>query len=337
MRQPDFSQMLRVLNKQAPVRTTLVEFFMSQNVMERLAGDSPWRRGDQFDAARAHIYGRMNAGYDYVQLGVNAFRFKSVPRAREKTSSLNDGCVITDRRSYDAYVWDSPESCGDEYITFFERELPDGMKWIPSGPGGVLENVITLVGYDNLCVLLYDDPDLVRQIVDHVGETLLAYYKMCVGSPAVGALLSNDDWGFKTQTMLAPQDMRKYIMPWHKKYVDLAHAHGKPAILHSCGFFEEVAEDVIGFVGFDGKHSFEDAILPIEQSYERYKGRLALLGGIDVDFICRSTPQQVAARCRAMVERAGRDGGWALGTGNSIPDYIPFENYKAMIDVAQEA
>ena len=59
-------------------------------------------------------------------------------------------------------------------------------------------------------------------------------------------------------------------------------------------------------------------------------------GGIDVDFVCRSTPDEIYRRSKAMLERAQDRGGYALGTGNSVPDYVPMENYFAMIRAATE-
>ena len=33
-----------------------------------------------------------------------------------------------------------------------------------------------------------------------------------------------------------------------------------------------------------------------------------------------------------MIEHAPPGGGWALGTGNSVANYIPVRNYLAMLD-----
>jgi uroporphyrinogen decarboxylase len=38
-----------------------------------------------------------------------------------------------------------------------------------------------------------------------------------------------------------------------------------------------------------------------------------------------------------MLERSASRGGYALGTGNSVPKYIPDEHYFAMISAATEA
>ncbi len=134
--------------------------------------------------------------------------------------------------------------------------------------------------------------------------------------------------------MLTPQQLRQYVFPWHKRIVEAVHCAGKPAILHSCGNFDTIIEDVICDLKYDGKHSFEDNILPVEEAYERFGARISILGGIDLDFVCRSKPEEIRKRSIEMLRRAEKRGGYALGTGNSVPEYVPAENYFAMISAA---
>lgn len=114
------------------------------------------------------------------------------------------------------------------------------------------------------------------------------------------------------------------------------HGAGKPVILHSCGNFGALYDAIIDDPGYDAKHSFEDVIEPVEAAYERLHARIAVLGGIDVDYVRRRTPQEIYGRSRAMLERTGLRGAYALGTGNSVPDYVPAEHYFAMTAVAPE-
>jgi uroporphyrinogen decarboxylase len=37
-----------------------------------------------------------------------------------------------------------------------------------------------------------------------------------------------------------------------------------------------------------------------------------------------------------MLDRTSEKGGYALGTGNSVPPYVPFENYYAILLAALE-
>ena len=61
------------------------------------------------------------------------------------------------------------------------------------------------------------------------------------------------------------------------------------------------------------------------------------MGGIDMNFLVTRTPEEVYARARAMLERAADRGNYLLGSGNSIPEYVPVENYLAMIRAALDA
>ena len=94
-------------------------------------------------------------------------------------------------------------------------------------------------------------------------------------------------------------------------------------------------DDVIA-LGIQAKHSNEDGIAAYEQWIERYGERIGLLGGIDLDILCVKTPAEVyelVLERGQMYRRLAR--GYALGSGNSIPDYVPVDGYLAMIRAAQ--
>lgn len=248
---------------------------------------------------------------------------------------MNEAPAFTDRAAERDYRWREPEEAYDSrYMKEAAACLPPGMKLIAYGPDGMLENMIRLIGFDNLCYAVADDPEWVGEISEKVGSRLVHYYKTVSADPAVGACIVNDDWGFHSQPMLSPEDMRRYIVPWHKKMVEAIHGNGKPAILHSCGRLDALMDDIIDVCRYDAKHSYEDKILPVEEAYERYHDRIAILGGIDVDFVCRRTEGEIFKRSAAMLERTRARGGYALGTGNSVPEYVPDDKYFAMIRAA---
>lgn len=337
-RKPAFENLKKVLEKRKPDRPTLFEFFLNGNLHNILADENIDYGSDSAGANRKKINAFNNAGYDYVTHSIPGFGFQNnrtgTPNA--KSISLNEGVVIFDRESFNNYEWTDAERADYSIISQFANEMPDGMKLIIHGPGGVLENVIRLVGYDNLCYMIADDNELAYKVFESVGSRFLRYYELSSPYEAVGAVISNDDWGFNTQTMLSVEDMRKFVIPWHKKIVQAIHNAGKPAILHSCGKLDSVMDDIVFDIGYDGKHSYEDKIMPIEIAYDQFSKNIALLGGIDVDFLCRSTPEEVFKRSLKMVEKSlSENGAYALGSGNSIPYYVPVENYLAMISAVR--
>lgn len=50
-----------------------------------------------------------------------------------------------------------------------------------------------------------------------------------------------------------------------------------------------------------------------------------------MDFLCRASPEQVEAKTRNLLEECAPGGGYALGTGNTVANYIPVKNFLAML------
>ena len=327
---PDFDHLLAVLRRQVPARPTLFEFYFNERIYSRVVPGPAPANPDEW--MRRFILTFHRLGYDFATILLPGFQF-SDPDIREtkETFSLNEGAVIRNRKEFDAFNWPDPGHADYDILNRLADDLPKGMKLIPYTPDGILENAVRLMGFDNLCFNLHDDPQLVEDVFEQVGSRLVQYYKNVVPFEVVGGCLANDDWGFISNTLISTDDLRRLIFPWYERIVDICHAAGKPVILHSCGYFENIIEDIIEGMRFDGRHSYEDNIMPVEEAYEKYHDRIAIIGGIDVNFICESTPAEVYARSKAMLERASGRGGFALGTGNSVPAYMPDANFFALL------
>jgi len=330
-RRPDFDNLLKVFRREAPPQPTLFEFAMNPDIYNALTAEIAYDANDPLRREKQMVDAFRLAGYDFVAMSGSPFHFP-IPRpdkGSKSSVSLNTGAPISDRGSFERYAWPNPDDCDYSVLEKIVPYLPDGMKVIVYDPYGVLETVIDLVGYETLCFMVLEDPDFAQELFDQVGERLRRYHELCASFPSVGAHFLGDDWGFNQQTTLSPEHMRRYVLPWHKKAVQTIHAAGKPAILHSCGNLAAVMDDIIDDLSYDAKHSFEDKIQPVEAAWQQYGGRIALLGGIDVDFLCRATPEAVYARSAAMLEKTNGHA-YALGSGNSIPEYVPMESYFAM-------
>ncbi len=335
---PDFTNILQVLKRTKPAKPTLFELFMHIEFATKFADQCLVRDLPESElkppAIMASAY--ANLGYDFVPIPGSKFAFKYNRYSKLETRSLNQGFVIYDDQTFEHYRWPEPGSFDYSRLEKIIPFMADGMKIIVVNTESVFGGVVRLMGYDNLCYNLYDNESLVAQLFNAVGARVLQYNRLCLEYDAVGAIVVNDDWGFKTQTMISAEHLRKYVVPWHKKIVKAIHDAGRLAIMHSCGNLTAVMDDVIDDIGYDAKHSFEDSICPIEAAYDRWGKRIALLGGIDIDFLCRRSPSEIKTRAAALLKRTAAQGGYALGSGNSIPRYIPEENFLAMINVVQE-
>lgn len=315
---PDFNQLRNVLLREGkPDYVPFYELFVNGPVTENLLGK---KMPDRISTVEFYY----RAGYDYVPV------WPGVPGKRGNLVDRREGYPVQDRAGFDAYEWPNPSQ-----VTFADFEavvkvLPAGMKMIGQ-TGGIFEMAEQLCGYETLCFFLADDRTLVADLFDRIGRLYLHIYEGMARIKDVGAVVISDDLGFKTQTLIAPDDLRKFVFPWYKKLVKIAHRCDKPCLMHSCGNLAAVMDDLIDDVGIDAKHSYEDAILPVQEAKKKYGGRIAVLGGLDVDRLCRSSPAEIAGFSDELMDECGADGGYALGSGNSIPDYVPVENYLAML------
>ena len=334
---PDFGQLLKVLHREKADRPVLFEYFTNNGLNALLAGRPGFEPATRDELFRMTIDAFHHAGYDHVTIPARFYRslkFETAFHEKKASVSQNAGTVITGRSSFESYPW--PDAGEGDYDVFdrYATMLPAGMKFITPGPGGVLENVTDLVGFERLCYMIYEDPELAAEIFDAVGNRLLRYYEICSSYESVGAVIVNDDWGFKTQTIFDPDHMRELVFPWHRKMVKAVHARGKPAILHSCGNIYGMLQEIVDDLGYDAKHSYEDVILPVEEAWQQWGDRIAILGGIDMDFLATRSPAEVADRAARLLELTGSKG-YALGSGNSIPPFIPVDNYLAMINAVK--
>jgi uroporphyrinogen decarboxylase len=335
---PNFDRLDAVFARKQPDRVPFIEIFLDEEIMVALR-EGPFSPDPaQHWRELADLYLRL--GYDYVP-GRTGFGFPyqstaatdTAPLSRGDRSWLREGDgVVQSWEDFERYQWPTPS---DEHYLLLDQAaeaLPDGMKLIPLGPGGVLENVMWLMGYGAMSYAMADDPDLVQAMFERVGEALVTVFGAMAAHEAVGAVFLGDDMGFKTQTMISPEHMRTYVFPWQRRIVEAAHAHSKPLLLHACGNLGAIMDDLIDDVGIDAKHSFEDVIMPVTEVKRRWGDRVAILGGIDVDLLARGTTEQVRAHTRAVLEACMPGGGYALGSGNSVTNYIPVENYLAMLE-----
>src|SRR5690606_15119088 len=155
---------------------------------------------------------------------------------------------------------------------------------------------------ESLFLNLCEDPDLVSAVVERVGASCLEYVRFLCQFERVGVIWGTDDLGHRTGTMVSPEWIREFILPWHRRAAALAHENGKLYFLHSCGSMHQLMDDLIEDIGIDAKHSFEDVILPVTEFFDRWGARTGTLGGIDLDFLCQADESAIRKRVRETLD-----------------------------------
>jgi uroporphyrinogen decarboxylase len=348
--EPDAGRFIDVLmgratEERVPLVEYLVDDVVRRPIVTQLLG-RPWIAPVDRPSQRSYLdsfvafWYRM--GYDFCRfeqgLGFEVRRQLAPDTAagsdKERAWLDEHEGAIQNWDDFERYAWPAIEDADFTAFEYIDAHLPEGMGLITCHAGGMFEHLSQIMSLEGLCLALYDQPELVSAVAERVGNLLIAFYHHLLDLEHVVAIFQGDDMGFRTATLVAPDALRRYVLPWHERFAALAHEHRVPYFLHSCGNVEAIMGDLIERVGIDGKHSFEDAILPVEAFQARYGDRIAVLGGVDVDILAAGTAEDVRRRTRSLIETCGPRGRYAVGSGNSIPSYVPVENYLAMVDEA---
>jgi len=356
---PDFDEFLRILNgEQEPRRVPLVELGIDREVLqiiqETYLGErwalppdisSPDQHNESYYRQLIQIYYRL--GYDFVPIW--PIWLNRPPRPTRQATDTADlsrgmrnwvdeaGALIRSRANFESFPWDKIYN-PPEIIEIAAYHLPEGMKLVVSAC--VFEDVFeTLLGTEGFFYMLTDEPQLVEDVFNQWGQLVHDFYASVIAMDAVGGIFHADDMGFKTGTMISPAELRRLLFPWLAKYARLAHAHNKPFILHSCGNLyrksPSIMDDLIDVVKIDGFHSFQDIILPIADAKARFGSRVGLLGGVDMDKLATLSEPDLRSYVRGILEACMPGGRFALGSGNTVANYVPLRNYAIMLEEAR--
>jgi uroporphyrinogen decarboxylase len=346
--QPNWEGLVNCIQRRVtPERVYNIELFLDPEVQDAIAVRFGLLDGlnsaGPFFAQQKQIRIQRFLGYDYVRQGLEGLEMPIHRAAASDTAGLarsggrsfveSKRGPITSWEEFEAYPWPDPAQASTRALEWYERSLPDDMCVVGSGGfAHFAEYLIWLMGYETLCFALHDNLPLVQAIAARLIEFNVAILARLLQFQRVKIIFGSDDMGFRSGTLLNPRDLRAHVLPGHKKMAAMSHAAGLPYLLHSCGNLRAIMPDLIDDVGIDAKHSYEDTIETVQDFKARYGSRIAVLGGIDIDFLCRASPEEVRARTRATLADCHPGGRYCLGTGNSVANYVPLDNYLAMLD-----
>jgi len=342
---PDFERLRRVImREEEPDRIALFDIQIDPEIMAAIMGGPiPAMLDTDPEQIRKKLLKDIELmhrlGYDFVTVWnmpilpgnfIFAEDTASLSRGERPWQDESSG-PIASGEDFENFMW--PDLSNKKYsrFEFAAEHMPEGMKIIAVLPG-VFETVRGLMGITSLCYKLTDDPSLVADVFERVGQVTLEAVGNLSAIEGVGAVVLADDIAFNTGLMMSPDHFREHVLPWNKKIAQTIHEKDKIFILHACGRIEMLMEDFISDVGIDARHSYEDQITPIEEAKRLYGDRIAVLGGVDMDLLTRGSEQDVRKRVREIISACAPGGGFALGTGNSAANFIRPENFLAMLD-----
>ena len=344
---PDFEEFRKVIKGEKPAkRVHFVELLADQEIVNFITENFLREKAITFSSTTKECFLRQQInwwyrmGYDYIRVAGGLEFFGKERRtkdtallSRKERSWVEEGKgVINSWEDFEKYPWPDVNEMDYSSYEFVSRNLPEGMKMMVCPSSGVFEiSSEALLGFEGMSYLLYDDPALVEAVFNKVGEAMYNFYKNMVELQEVEGFFQGDDLGFKTSMIVSPEVLRRLVLPWHKRFASLAHRYNKMYWFHCCGNVLMIMKDLIEEVKIDAFHSFQDTIIPVGEFKRKYGEKIAVFGGVDVDKLCRLEKSNLRKYVRRIVEEC-MPYRYALGSGNSIANYVPVRNYLIMLD-----
>lgn len=344
MSEPNFERFRTVLlRKGEPDRVPLGDISVHAIHKESLLGHPVRDLADEVEFW-------LKAGFDYVPLHQGLHETPLIKQAMHKveaayavdTQDLQQrnwasgakGAVNT-TADFEALNWPDPDALDYSQFEKVGDLLPPNVKVI-AVEGKIFSCVWWLMGLEGLSLAMVDEPGLIERMFDRVGRFQMRVFERLLEFDCIGTFWHADDVAYATQLMVSPRLLRQHVFPWYKEMNRLAHAKGKPVIYHSDGALQEVMEDIID-CGFDALNPIEPKAMDINEVKRQYGSRISILGNIDLGYtLTLGTPDEVREEVRQRIRDLAPGGGYAVASSNSVPEYVPLANFKAMREATFE-
>ena len=338
---PDFERLRTALLCREPDRVPLAELKVEEEIKSKFLG-RPMRdpKEDPEGYIRDEIEFALKAGYDYIRVGV----ISPIPMPGKTVEGEYgaDGSVRARRWAEQkvGFIRDEDDLekldfTIDQFdFTLLEiasRLVPPELKILTAVKGGgIFERTWMSMGFENFCINLIERPRLVEEVFRRIGELYLQAYEKAAEYPNVAGFWIGDDLAYSEGLMVSPEVYRRHLFPFYEAVGDLCRRRDMVFIFHTDGRVWEILEDLIG-LGIHALHPIEPKAMDIAEVRERTRGRLCLIGNIDLSYtLTRGTPREVEEEVKERIRTLAPGGGYCVGSSNSITEYVPLENFNAM-------
>ena len=340
---PNFERYMTALHCEEPDRVPLGDFHVDQRPKEAFMGRPVKTLQD-------HVDFWYNAGFDYVTSSSGILEPAIAPdgmtvkgemvhteygdRVSREWAHTHEG-VLSSWEKYENYKWPKAEDFDLSKWDVFDKILPKGMKAILL-LGKIYTPAWMYMGAETFFNALEQDEELVATIINRIGEIQYQTFLRVTEHPCVGAVVNPDDIAFNTGLLVNPKYLRKYIFPWYKKMGKICREKGIGFIFHSDGDCTEAMDDLID-CGFHAFNPVQPNAMDIVEVKRRWGKKLCIIGNINLDStLTLGTPEDVRAEVYERIRTIAPGGGYMVSSSNSITDYVPVANMRALLDATYE-
>ncbi len=221
------------------------------------------------------------------------------------------------------YYWESMKR------QYKNRDFPLGVS-----AGSMFGWLRDWMGLENIAVTMYDDPEIVHEMMDHLANLFVAVLERSVSDFRFDYAFMWEDMAYKTASMISPSHFREFLMPRYRRVVEVLHGSGIDTIMLDCD--GNVSELIPLWLecGINMIYPMEVAAgMDVVAERQKNGKKLLIAGGIDKRVLAsdkRAIENMVSPKLDLI-----REGGYIPGVDHAIPPDIPWQNflhYRRLVD-----
>jgi uroporphyrinogen-III decarboxylase len=202
-------------------------------------------------------------------------------------------------------------------------------------PGG-FDEPRQLLGEETLCLAFYEQPELVHDILETIGNTAFQVLERVSRTVPVDLLSVHEDMAGKSGPLAGPRQIEEFIAPYYRRVWDILAERGAQIFDQDSDGNMNPVIDAFLAAGVNCMHPMEPAAgMDIVQVREKYGKRLAFYGGLD-KHVLRQSPAAIEAELERKIPPMVRTGSCVLGLDHRIPNGTPLANYRFYIQKVWE-
>ena len=192
-------------------------------------------------------------------------------------------------------------------------------------PWGVFGTTRDLLGAEGILLAFYDEPDMVRDIMETHVSLWLALFERVAQRAQIDHIHIWEDMSGRNGSLISRTMLESFMMPQYDRIAAFARQHHVPLISVDSDGDLSLLVPVMMRHGINVFFPFEvQAGCDIERYREQYPA-LGLLGGLDKNALAADKPAMHRELDRA--ERMLARGGYIAGFDHLIPPNVPWANY----------
>ena len=210
----------------------------------------------------------------------------------------------------------------EHYIEMFgARDYPLQLTY-----GGAYGFARNMLGDERLCVMLYEEPELVKDIIDTYISMCVAIWKKMTADAQFDVIECWEDMAYKNGPIISKRHFEEFLAPQYRRIHDFAGDAGIPLVLvDSDGNIMELAKWMTD-AGVNCMYPFEAQSGNDIPTVRNILPEMGCIGGLDKECMARDRPAMDAEleKARKLIPL----GRYIPGPDHFVLENVPFEHYE---------